>query len=100
MPTLGLYNTHNSELLEYLDPERFGNFDRQIQGCLRSDAALCIIDIHNYARWKIDIGGTDGIIGQGGPSDAQFTSLWNQLATKYKSNPKFAFGLMSEPVSP
>ncbi|KAG6854230.1 Manganese dependent endoglucanase Eg5A [Blastosporella zonata] len=37
---------------------------------------------HNYARWN------GGIISQGGPTDAQFTSLWTQLATKYKGNSK------------
>jgi len=54
---------------------------------------MCIIDIHNYARWN------GGIIGQGGPTNAQFASLWSQLATKYKSNSKVTFGLMNEPVS-
>lgn len=54
---------------------------------------MCIIDIHNYARWNGDI------IGQGGPTNAQFASLWSQIATKYASNSKVAFGIMNEPVS-
>lgn len=37
---------------------------------------------HNYARWN------GAIISQGGPTDAQFASLWSQLADKYKNNPK------------
>jgi endoglucanase len=50
-----------------------------------------MIDIHNFARWN------GGIIGQGGPTDAQFVSLWTQLATKYAFNPKVVFELMNEP---
>ena len=44
-----------------------------------------------YARWN------GGIIGQGGPTDAQFVSLWTQLATQYKSNSRVVFGIMNEP---
>ncbi|KAK6602872.1 glycoside hydrolase family 5 protein [Botrytis cinerea] len=62
----------------------------QYLGCLAT-GATCVIDIHNYARWN------GAIIGQGGPTDAQFASLWSQLATKYKSNTKVVFGLMNEP---
>ncbi|GAP84641.2 putative glycoside hydrolase family 5 protein [Rosellinia necatrix] len=47
--------------------------------------------IHNYARWN------GGIIGQGGPSNDQFASLWSQLATKYASEAGVMFGLMNEP---
>lgn len=64
-----------------------------MQGCLDSGAEMCIIDIHNYARW-------DGaIIGQGGPSNADFASLWSQLATHYKDKRRVVFGIMNEPVS-
>ena len=52
---------------------------------------MCVIDIHNYARWN------KGIIGQGGPTNAQFVSLWTQLATKYKAEARVAFGVMNEP---
>lgn len=62
-----------------------------IQGCLNSGAAMCLIDIHNYARWN------GGIIGQGGPTNAQFASVWSQLATKYKTESRIAFGIMNEP---
>jgi hypothetical protein len=37
---------------------------------------------HNYARWN------GAIIGQGGPTNAQYASIWSQLAAKYKSDPK------------
>jgi len=50
-----------------------------------------MIDIHNFARWNGEI------IGQGGPTDDQFVSLWTQLATKYASSPKIVFELMNEP---
>jgi endoglucanase len=50
-----------------------------------------MIDIHNFARWN------GGIIGQGGPTDAQFADLWAQLAKKYSDNPFVMFELMNEP---
>ena len=50
-----------------------------------------MIDIHNFARWD------GGIIGQGGPTDAQFVDLWTQLTTKYADNPFVIFELMNEP---
>ena len=46
---------------------------------------------HNYARWE------GGIIGQGGPTNEQFASLWTQLAQKYGSQPRVIFGIMNEP---
>ncbi|CZS88001.1 probable cellulase precursor [Rhynchosporium agropyri] len=73
-----------------LNSANLAKYDLLVQGCLGT-GATCIIDVHNYARWN------GGIIGQGGPADAQFVSLWTQLATKYKSNSKLIFGLMNEP---
>ena len=46
---------------------------------------------HNYARWN------GAIIAQGGPTDAQFQSIWTQLAQKYGSNSRIIFGIMNEP---
>ena len=83
----------NNNLGGTLDSTNFANYDKLVQGCLSSGAAMCIVDIHNYARWNGEI------IGQGGPTNAQFASLWSQLATKYKSQSKVAFGVMNEPVS-
>lgn len=36
-------------------------------------------------------------MGQGGPTNDEFASLWSQLATKYASEEKIIFGLMNEP---
>lgn len=41
---------------------------------------------HNYARWN------GRIIGQGGPTNEQYASLWSQLAAKYKDNQKIIVG--------
>jgi endoglucanase len=73
-----------------LDSNNFGKYDRLVQGCLAT-GAYCIVDIHNYARWN------GAVIGQGGPTDAQFVALWTSLATKYKSQSKVIFGVMNEP---
>jgi aryl-phospho-beta-D-glucosidase BglC (GH1 family) len=50
-----------------------------------------MIDIHNFARWN------GQVIGQGGPTDEQFTSFWGQLASKYANSNKVVFELMNEP---
>lgn len=83
----------NSKLGGPLDSTKFATYDNLVRGCVSSGAAMCIIDIHNYARWN------GAIIGQGGPTNKDFASLWSQLATKYKSTPQVAFGVMNEPVS-
>lgn len=80
----------NDNLGGTLDSTNFDNYDALMQGCL-DVADLCIIDIHNYARWNGEI------VGQGGPTNEDFTSLWSQLATKYADNTKVAFGVMNEP---
>ncbi|PVH89393.1 glycoside hydrolase family 5 protein [Cadophora sp. DSE1049] len=80
----------NNNLGGALDPTNFGKYDQLVQGCLAS-GATCIIDIHNYARWN------GGVIGQGGPTDEQFVSLWTQLAGKYKGSERVVFGIMNEP---
>jgi endoglucanase len=74
-----------------LDSSNFATYDQVVQGCLSSGASLCIIDLHNYARFN------GYIIGQDGPSAAEFASLWSQIATKYASENRVAFGLMNEP---
>jgi endoglucanase len=80
----------NNNLGGTLDATKFANYDQLVQACLAT-GATCIIDIHNYARWN------GQIIGQGGPTDAQFANLWTQLATKYKGTANIIFGLMNEP---
>lgn len=61
-----------------------------VSACL-AVAEWCEIDVHNYARWNGEI------IGQGGPTNAQFASLWSQIATKYADVPNVVFGVMNEP---
>jgi endoglucanase len=61
-----------------------------MQACLET-GTYCAIDIHNFARFN------GGIIGQGGPTDAQFAALWTSLATKYATSTKVIFGVMNEP---
>lgn len=73
-----------------LDQSFLSTYDHIMQACLAT-GALCILDVHNYARWY------GGVIGQGGPSNAQFASLWAQLAQKYASQGNVIFGLMNEP---
>ncbi|KAK8090343.1 glycoside hydrolase family 5 protein [Apiospora hydei] len=80
----------NNQLGGDLDTNNLGKYDQMVQSCLKT-GAHCMIDIHNFARWN------GGVIGQGGPSDDQFVSLWTQLATKYAKNDKVAFELMNEP---
>lgn len=73
-----------------LDPKNTGLYDDLVQACIRT-GAFCIIDIHNYGRY-------DGkIVGQGGPSDEQFASLWWQLGSKYRKQDHVIMGLMNEP---
>ncbi|KAH8687095.1 glycoside hydrolase superfamily [Tricladium varicosporioides] len=73
-----------------LDATNFGKYDALVQACLAT-GAKCIIDIHNYARFN------NKIIGQGGPTDAEFANLWSQIATKYAKESNVIFGLMNEP---
>lgn len=88
-PTLG--GTINSSFFE--------EYDTTVQAALSSNSDVyVIVDLvselecwhrcaltsmdykHNYARWNGDI------VGQGGPTNAQFASIWTQLADEYGSN--------------
>lgn len=80
----------NNNLGGTLDATNFGYYDQLVQDCL-STGAYCIVDIHNYARWN------GAIIGQGGPTNDQFVSVWKQLAQKYASEPRIWFSIMNEP---
>ncbi|KAI1144428.1 glycoside hydrolase family 5 protein [Hypoxylon sp. FL0543] len=80
----------NNQLGGNLDVANLAKYDQLLQGCLAT-GAHCMIDIHNFARWN------GGIIGQGGPTDDQFVSLWKQLATKYADAKNVVFELMNEP---
>ncbi|PPQ93766.1 hypothetical protein CVT25_008146 [Psilocybe cyanescens] len=73
-----------------LNQANFAKYDALVQACLGTGAS-CIIDIHNYARFN------GQIVGQGGPSNDVFASLWSNIASKYASNSKVIFGIMNEP---
>ncbi|KAG8844632.1 Manganese dependent endoglucanase Eg5A [Serendipita sp. 411] len=73
-----------------IDSAFFSRYDATVRDGLNTGAYV-ILDLHNYARWN------GAVINQGGPTTAQFASVWSQLATKYASNPKIIFGLMNEP---
>ncbi|KAI1760679.1 glycoside hydrolase family 5 protein [Hypoxylon sp. FL1150] len=80
----------NNKLGGTLDAGNLAEYDQLMQACLATGAS-CMIDIHNFARWN------DGVIGQGGPTDDQFVSLWEQLASKYADSENVVFELMNEP---
>ena len=80
----------NNQVGADLDATALEKYDALVQACLVT-GAFCIIDIHNYARW-------DGeIIGQGGPKNEDFASLWSQLAKKYAKDAKVVMGMVNEP---
>tara|TARA_R110002060_G_scaffold35040_1_gene45902 strand:- start:4891 stop:5145 length:255 start_codon:yes stop_codon:yes gene_type:complete len=58
-----------------LDVANANKYDLLVKVCLAT-GAHCAIDIHNYAHFE------GKIIGQGGPSNADFANLWSQIATK------------------
>lgn len=73
-----------------LDAVNTAQYNQLVRDCLAT-GALCIIDIHNYARFE------GQVIGQGGPTNEQFANLWGQIATKYRNETKVVFGIMNEP---
>ncbi|OAG10577.1 cellulase-domain-containing protein [Paraphaeosphaeria sporulosa] len=87
---IGWQHLLNNVLGGSIDATVGAAYDKLVQGCLAT-GALCVIDLHNYARWN------GAIVGQGGPTDAQFADVWSKLATKYASQKNIAFGLMNEP---
>jgi len=73
-----------------LDSSFLSKYDAVVNNALNTGAYV-IIDLHNYARWN------GGVINQGGPTNAQFASVWSQLASHYASQSKIIFGVMNEP---
>lgn len=71
-------------------------YDKLVKGCLDAGAAMCIIDVHNYARWNGHIIGQSGS-GYDIPENKHFGSLWSQLAAWYKDEKRVAFDIMNEP---
>ncbi|TCD59883.1 Manganese dependent endoglucanase Eg5A [Steccherinum ochraceum] len=75
-----------------IDQSFLSRYDATVQSALNSGPnVFVIVDVHNYARWN------NGIIAQGGPTNAQFISLWTQLAAKYGNSQRVIFGIMNEP---
>ncbi|CAN8101244.1 unnamed protein product [Discula destructiva] len=80
----------NNQIGGQLDSPNLAKYDQLVQACLKT-GAYCMVDIHNFARVN------NQIIGQGGPGDEEFVSLWAQLAAKYAGEEKMVFELMNEP---
>jgi endoglucanase len=57
-----------------LDQTNVAKYNELVQACLATGSS-CIIDIHNYARFE------GQVIGQGGPTNAQFANLWSQITS-------------------
>ncbi|KAF2668061.1 glycoside hydrolase family 5 protein [Microthyrium microscopicum] len=83
----------NNNLGGPLNPTNFAAYDKLVQGCKASGAKMCIVDIHNYARYNGKVIAQEA----GGPTNEQYTSLLSQLAMKYKGNMQVAFDIMNEP---
>jgi endoglucanase len=65
----------------------FQQYDAIVQLALSQPSnPYVILDLHNYARVN------GAIVGQGGPTNAQFADFWAKLAAKYKSNSKSMCG--------
>src|SRR5215211_725239 len=75
-----------------LDPTRLTRLTTAVEKTT-SRGAVCIIDIHNYAKYLyVNMGES------GGPTGAHLADLWSRLANVYKTNPLVWFGLMNEPI--
>jgi hypothetical protein len=57
------YMVGNNQASTSLDATFLSQYDTLVQGVLKS-GGYAMLDLHNYARWN------GGIVGQGGPSDA------------------------------
>ncbi|KAI9633316.1 carboxymethylcellulase [Dioszegia hungarica] len=90
LPVGWQYLTANSQTSTSFDETFFAIYDKLVQASLAAGAYV-MIDVHNYARWN------GGIIGQGGPSNADFANLWSNLAKRYATEPRIIFGIMNEP---
>lgn len=88
--TVGWQYLTNDVIGGDLDATNFAKYNSLMTSCLDT-GAKCIVDIHNYARWN------GAIIGQGGPTNAEFAALWTSLATQYANNTNVLFGIMNEP---
>lgn len=82
---------------ERLQPEAFGPLDRQELDRIDAgfaalqDFEMIVLDIHNYAAFRGER------LDKASRGAAMLADLWTKLATKYRGDPKIAFGLMNEP---
>ncbi|KIJ68220.1 glycoside hydrolase family 5 protein [Hydnomerulius pinastri MD-312] len=75
-----------------IDQSFLSKYDATVQAARSASTnPYVIIDLHNYARWN------GAIIGQGGPTNDQFVSIWSQLAQHYANDDHIIFGIMNEP---
>ncbi|EIN14752.1 hypothetical protein PUNSTDRAFT_154759 [Punctularia strigosozonata HHB-11173 SS5] len=73
-----------------LNQSFLSRYDATVNAALATGGYV-IVDVHNYARLN------GQIIGQGGPTNDQFASLWSLLAAHYASQSHVIFGVMNEP---
>ncbi len=97
---------------EHIQPTLNGALDTTNLNALKNDVAWAkangckvVIDVHNYARYSINEGGTynkyiidnvyNGVVKV---SAANLANLWTQLSTQFKNEPAvYAYGMMNEP---
>src|SRR5690606_3425618 len=87
---------------ERLQRTLLGEFDSVELALLEAKArritaggAKCIIDPHNYARYRIS--GTLYLIGTAEVTEAMFEDFWTRLANVFKDDEDMIFCLMNEP---
>lgn len=91
LPTSWQFLINNDEEVSgTLNATRASQYELFVRACLDT-GAYCMIDVHNFARFN------GGIIGQGGPSDALFVSLWTALAKTYADDARVVFEIVNEP---
>lgn len=85
---------------EYLQPELMGPLDKEeleelkvTVFHLRQYRAKILIDMHNYARYKNELIGSEAV------PYAAYKNVWRQLARIFGPYPEVMFGIMNEPYS-
>jgi endoglucanase len=83
-----LWERLQPEPMGALDPKELARLDKSVQAM--GNIRTIIIDVHNYGRYR------------GRPlNDAEgarlLSDLWSRLASRYRSSPNVAFGMMNEP---
>ena len=74
-----------------------GDFDRvrELVGWITQRGMVAILDVHNYARRKVD--GETRMVGSKELPAAALSDLWLRLSEAFKDNERVWFGLMNEP---